>query len=258
MRAMTTDADYPNLSNAPIQEAIISVTIGEHKHASVEATDAACTALAEANLYPNKKPWKGFEAAFEINEGGTMNASHREVSQGIVLSSEDQKNLLHVSNDTLTLNRLHPYGSWEEFSARYKQAWDIYTALLQIQAISSISIRYINNFTIPTTDWEQYLLMRPALQSSCDIDSSIMAMTESFSRYALSSERHIANAVVLLTIKCETPAILRIIMDIEVQSRAGIQDYPGYHAIIDTLNRLRDFKNQIFFSNLPKAKELFS
>ncbi len=252
---MPTNVQYPNLPNAPIEEAIISLTIKKHKHASSEAAEAACQPLA--TLYPNKKPWRGFEAAFEISTDG-VNTSHRELNQGFVLSSDDQKTLLHISRDILSLNRLRPYGSWKKFSSDYKHAWDVYTSSLTVENISNLTIRYINSFTIPTPEWEQYLLMRPVLQSSSAIDPSIMAMGEVFSRYVLASESHMAQAIVLLNIRLENPSNLRVIMDIEVHSKTGISDYPGYHAIIDNLNRLRDFKNQIFFSNLPKAEEQFS
>ena len=67
-----------------------------------------------------------------------------------------------------------------------------------------------------------------------------------------------AQSVVLLTLKPENRDFLSVIMDIEVTSRTPITGYSGYHDITDVLNRLRDFKNQIFFANLPKAESLFS
>jgi hypothetical protein len=74
----------------------------------------------------------------------------------------------------------------------------------------------------------------------------------------LISERHMARSVVQLTLKPENNDSLWVIMDIEVASKTPITDYAGYHEVTDVLNRLRDFKNQIFFANVPKAEELFS
>ena len=252
---MTKLRTYPNLPKAPIEEAIISLTIGRGKHASLQAVEAVCAKLQET--YPHRKSWALKEFAFQVSGTG-MNTSHQERANGFVLSSDDQKKIVHLSQDTLSLNRLKPYGSWDEFAADYKAAWDIFTQPLTIEEINGLTIRYINNFTIPTNNWEEYLLMRPNLQSEGGIDNSTISMEEVFSRYVLVSERHMAQSVVLLTLRPEDNESLRVIMDIEVHSKTHITDYPGYHAVTDVLNRLRDFKNQIFFSNLPKAEELFS
>ena len=251
---MTVPTPYPNLPNAPIEEAIISLTIGQQKHASLEAVERVCVELQKN--YPQRKTWALKEFAFQMSDSG-VNASHQDKANGFVLSSEDQKKIVHLSRDTLSLNRLRPYGSWEDFSADYKAVWEVFSAPLKVEEIKGLTIRYINNFTIPTAGWEEYLLMRPTLQSNSAYDPSIISMGEVFSRYVLVSERHMAESVVSLTLRSENTDHLRVIMDIEVHSRTDISNYPGYHAITDVLNRLRDFKNQIFFSNLPKAQELF-
>lgn len=252
---MIAPTPYPNLPNAPIEEAIISLTIGQQKHASIEEVEKVCAKLKAT--YPQLKPWALNEFAFQISEAG-VNTSHQEKANGFVLSSEDQKKIVHLSRDTLSLNRLRPYGSWEDFSADYKAAWEVFTAPLKIDEITGLTIRYINNFIIPTAGWEEYLLMRPTLQSNSTYDPSVISMGEVFSRYVLVSERHMAKSMVSLTLRSEDTDHLRVIMDIEVHSRTDISNYPGYHAVTDVLNRLRDFKNQIFFSNLPKAQELFA
>jgi uncharacterized protein (TIGR04255 family) len=252
---MTTQRTYPNLPNAPIEEAIISLTIGKQKHASLQVVEAMCEQLK--NTYPQRKNWKIKEFAFEESEGGS-NVSQRERATGFVISSENQKKLLHLSQDTLSINRLKPYGSWDDFSADYKVAWDLFTETLKVEEVSGLTIRYINSFSIPTAGWEEYLLMRPNLQSESVFDASTISMGEVFSRYMLVSERHMARSVVQLTLKPENNDSLWVIMDIEVASKTPITDYAGYHEVTDVLNRLRDFKNQIFFANVPKAEELFS
>lgn len=252
---MTIKSPYPNLPHAPIEEAIISLTIGKQKHASLHEVVELCENLKHS--YPVRKNWKINEFTFEeIDIGSTM--SPREKLTGFVISSENQKMHLHLSQDTLSLNRLKPYGSWAEFAKDYKAAWDIFTEKLNIEVISEISIRYINNFSIPVAGWEGHLHMRPNLQSSSEFDESTISLGEVFSRYVLFSERHMAQSVVNLNLKAETNESLRVIMDIEVGSRMPIFNYSGFHEVKDVLNRLRDFKNQIFFANVPRAEELFA
>jgi len=210
---MTTQRAYPNLPNAPIEEAIISLTIGKQKHASLQEVEALCEKLKD--VYPQRKNWKIKEFAFEESDAGS-NMSQRERATGFVISSENQKKLLHLSQDTLSLNRLKPYGSWDDFSADYKSAWDIFTESLKIEEVSGLTIRYINSFHIPTAGWEEHLLMRPNLQSESVFDDSTISMGEVFSRYVLVSERHMAQSVVHLTLKPENNDSLRVIMDIHM------------------------------------------
>jgi uncharacterized protein (TIGR04255 family) len=252
---MVAQGVYPKLPKAPIEEAIISLSIGKQKHFSLQAVEGLCETLKDT--YPHIKNWKISQLLFEENDT-VSNMSHHEQAKGFVMSSENQKKLLHLSQDTLTLNRLRPYGSWEDFSADYKAAWTIFTEPLKVEEVSSLTIRYINSFLIPTEGWEDHLLMRPSLQNQSVVDDAIISMGEVFSRYLLISERHMAQSVVLLTLKPENRDFLSVIMDIEVTSRTPITGYSGYHDITDVLNRLRDFKNQIFFANLPKAEALFS
>lgn len=252
---MTGQKPYPNLRNAPIEEAIISLTIGKQRHSTLQDVDALCEKLKDA--YPQKKNWAIKEFEFEDNPSG-YNMSQRERANGFVISSENQKKLLHLSQNTLSLNCLKPYVSWEVFTSDYKAAWDIYTESLEIEEISNLSIRYINSFSIPTLGWDEYLLMRPNLQSESPYDQSTISMGEVFSRYSLYSAGHSAESVVLLTLRPENNDYLKVIMDIEVVSRSPITDYSDYHEVTDVLNRLRDFKNQIFFANVPKAEEMFA
>ena len=252
---MVAQSVYPKLPKAPIEEAIISLTIGKQKHPSLQDVEGLWETLKDT--YPHIKNWKIKQLLFEENDMGS-NMSHHEQAKGFVISSQNQKNLLHLSQDTLTLNRLKPYGSWDDFSEAYKAAWTIFTEPLKVAEVSSLTIRYINSFRIPTEGWEDHLLMRPSLQSQSAVDDAVISMGEVFSRYFLISERHMAQSVVLLTLKPENRDFLSVIMDIEVTSRTPITGYSGYHDITDVLNRLRDFKNQIFFANLPKAESLFS
>lgn len=252
---MKTSSGYPNLPKAPIEEAIISITIGKNKYDTLKEVGAVCTKLKSA--YPQQKPWTLNEFSLKMSADG-VDSSHQQKENGFVLSSENQKKIIHLNTETLSLNRLRPYGSWEDFSSDYKSAWDVFSAPLKIKEIAGLTIRYINSFVIPTVGWEEYLLMRPTLQHNNAYDTSTISMGEVFSRYVLVSERHMADSMVSLTLKPENTDTLRVIMDIEVHSRASISNYTGYHEVTDVLSRLRDFKNQIFFSNLPKAEELFS
>ena len=246
---------YPHLPKPPIEEAIIRLTLaneGGHSAESLEKTGSALEAV-----YPQRKNWTLKEVAFQMNDT-SFNTSHSERAKGFLLSSDDQKKMVHITPNIVALHCLKPYKSWDAFSKDYETAWGIYTHPLNIQGIKDIAIRYINQFQMPMLNWGDYLLLRPNMESANRFDESTIAMGEVFSRYVLVSEAYQAESVVLLTIRPTNTEHLTVIMDIEVKSRTSIRDYPDYYVITESLNRLRNFKNQIFFSNLPKAEEMFS
>jgi uncharacterized protein (TIGR04255 family) len=245
---------YPNLQKAPIEEAIISITIDREKHSSLQAIEEICSNFV---AHPRRNIIRMNEVVVEHTDD-SFSASQKNKDSGFALSTEDNKEILQVSVDTLSLHRLNPYISWENLEKSYKEAWEIYTSSLSIEKIKDLAIRYINSFPIPTENWSQNILMHPNIATENEVDSSKMFLVDTFSRHILTSEKYAAEATVLLHIKHESQNSLRVIMDIGVRSRTGISNFPKYDAITETFNRLRNFKNQIFFSNVPKAAELFS
>jgi len=247
---------YPNLPNAPIQEAIISLALGKGQKHNESSLESVCKVLKKS--YPKESPLLVNKVNFSFNDEG-METSHQKEKQGYALSAENKTRFLRMSRDSLTLNCLKPYVSWESFADKYKEAWGEYIKPLdEVSDISLISIRYINSFRIPTVNWEDYILMAPKFETTNKYDDTAAISTgDFFSRYLFISEKYMAQSGVLLTIRPLNKDSLEVIMDIEVASRTTIKNYSGYHDITDVLNRLRNFKNQIFFSNIPKAEELF-
>ncbi|MBE8233530.1 MAG: TIGR04255 family protein [Endozoicomonadaceae bacterium] len=247
--------DYPKLKNAPIEEAIIGLVIdGKNLDNSMDSIRMICSKL-EKN-YPTCEDWIAGEISFNINDA-ELNTSHKKDQRGSVLKSNDEKSIVHIGKDTLALHRLKPYISWLDFESDYKYVWNLFEKGIKVQKIKNILIRYINKFTIPIDGWDQRLLMHPNIQCRNECDDSVISIGGFFSKYILFSDRHSAKAVTLLDLKVINNVDLEVVMDIEVQDIADNISYSGYSTVTDTLNRLRAFKNHIFFSNLPNAEELF-
>jgi uncharacterized protein (TIGR04255 family) len=77
-----------------------------------------------------------------------------------------------------------------------------------------------------------------------------------FMRLLIPDERSNCNAIVTETMEPPQQNFLPLILDIDVFREAAFD--VNATEIWDTLERLRDFKNQIFFKSITdKAKELF-
>ena len=246
---------YPNLNNAPIAEAIFSVEVVPTKQCDMNCLKDVCAQLS--SVYTSEpEEWLSIEGAFTIKDGG-VSTSHTSEKIGYIIKSPDEKSILHVGKNSLVLNKLKPYTNWQDLSAQFEDAWNIYVKSVMPNAVNRIGVRYINNFEIPIEKWNENLLMYPVMNTGNQLDSSSISMGDVFSRYGLKSDRYVAESIVMLHIKVNNLNNLSIIMDIDVKSVDKITNYSGYHEIKDVADRLRDFKNQIFFSNVPNAEELF-
>ncbi len=79
--------------------------------------------------------------------------------------SEDEKTLVQLDKGRLSIHRLKPYQSWEQFYSLIKLVFDAYAKNIKIKSIERIGLRYINNFEIPLpiSNMEQHLNLHPAI-----------------------------------------------------------------------------------------------
>jgi len=114
--------------------------------------------------YPKKKQQIGL--SLEIH------GSPQEVQQQIgnptprmQFLSEDEKSLIQLSTDALSINKLKPYQSWEVFKKTILSTLTAYVDVNQPKGIRRIGIRYINRIEIPAAvvKIEDYLLATPSL-----------------------------------------------------------------------------------------------
>jgi uncharacterized protein (TIGR04255 family) len=82
--------------------------------------------------------------------------------------TEDEKTLVQVGPDVLTVNKLKPYSSWGEFKPLIRDALAVYSDIAKPKCIRRLGLRYINRIEIPAgeVDVEQYLLAHPRIPES--------------------------------------------------------------------------------------------
>lgn len=81
----------------------------------------------------------------------------------------DEGALIQIGPNTVAVNHLKPYSSWETFKQMIDRALDVYRQVANPQAISRIGLRYINRLEFPglqSVDIERFLLAAPAVPSA--------------------------------------------------------------------------------------------
>ncbi len=236
----------PSLSKAPIVEGLIDLRVERSSRASVDAF----VALAEnfAAEFPSRKQRSRFMAQIHFGPGAAP-ASSKEEADGVVLRSVDEKWVVQLHLDGLTVSRLQPYGSWADLLAKSTEWWGRYRDVAQPDKVIRIATRFINRIPLPPGEpFDRTFLTMFTLGPTLP-----QAVTGYLQRVVIPFEADAAVAV--LTQSLEGDAA-ECILDIDVSAERpnGFREDETWQKI-DVLRRL---KNQLFFGSLTtEALERF-
>lgn len=151
--------------NPPIQEAVCEVHPVLPKPLSKEEIDRMGPIWKKD--YPHQQTVEEKALRVEIALGKSK-TSEEIVGHKLFAKSEDGKNIVQLASSLFAVNRLPPYGGWEEtfrdiILKRFKEA----QALLGFSAISRINLRYINRIELPEAalTWKQWFATSPPIPS---------------------------------------------------------------------------------------------
>jgi uncharacterized protein (TIGR04255 family) len=152
-----------SVESYPIVEAICEFRFGGNS-----PWDMAIPGLLFGKLeeeYPERKQIRLIQE--DLRPGPTGPERRVEVIDRMQLVAPDQKSLLQVNQNLLTVNRLAPYDKWEAFKPRIEQALKVYRDIAQPTGLDRIGLRYINRLSIPGDKAvvEDYFNFYPHLQS---------------------------------------------------------------------------------------------
>jgi uncharacterized protein (TIGR04255 family) len=246
-------AEQSTLRNAPIMEALIDIRIGIKEGFDVNRFLSLHEAITDQ--YPEKKTRHKWEGRFELKRGEALVSSGTEAVDGYIFTSADEKQLFQARVDGFTFNRLRPYEKWDSFRDEAFRLWRLYRDLTSPQIIR-VALRYINKFDIPLfpyplRDFSEYLTAAPI------VPEELPQGVSSFLTRLIIHDPGI-DAAAIITQALEQiidPKFLPIILDIDAFRQKEV--FSEEEAWL-TLEKLRHFKNRIFFASITeKAKELF-
>ncbi|HHT9111297.1 MAG TPA: TIGR04255 family protein [Candidatus Brocadiaceae bacterium] len=242
---------YPILSKAPIAEALIDIRVKARENLKVEQFDSICNSISRE--YPVKKTRSKLEGRLEFKKGESPLSAATETIDGYIFTSADQKQIFQARLDGFTFNRLKPYETWERFRDEARRLWGKYREVTSPE-ITRVALRYINKmeFPLPVKDFGNYLAAPPT------VPAGLSQGVSSFLTRVVIHEPEIGAAGIITQAleQIINPNVLTIILDIDVfkQKSEGITEEEAWQ----TLEKLRHFKNKIFFESITeKARELF-
>jgi uncharacterized protein (TIGR04255 family) len=240
-----------HLERAPISEALIDIRVRPREGVELGAVQELVKSI---DGYQSQGPIITLQTRWMFSEqhGVQEQSESREI--GIRLQS-DQKYVLQLRTDGLTLSRLEPYETWEKLVTEGKRLWEIYRRSLEPDMVMRVATRYINLLKLPMSQggqFEEYLTKPPQVP-----DGLPQAVQGFMQRVALWKPEIDARAnVIQLLQDGPVPADhVPIVIDIDVYKQVELHPESDLWKL---LGDLRVFKNEIFFAHLTdRAVGLF-
>lgn len=240
------------LRNAPIREAIIDLRVAP----TIEPSKVAKVVEGLKGTFPKQDTLRQGTFGFEIASGELKTSTIESGIRGSLLASEDGKYVVQMRSDGFTFSRLPPYETWEVMRQMAAPLWDTYVSGAGISTVSRIAVRYINVMPLPLPigDFDEYLTAPPEIPAALPQE-----LAGFFSRVIIVNRNVDALAVVTQALEPQADQKVPVILDIDAYREIPAAEWGANDPRIwETLDQLREFKNQIFFESITeKTAELF-
>ncbi len=225
-------ANERNLKHAPITEAVIDLRV-KARGDFVSYIPALRTAFLES-----------FGTVEE--QAGDQIGPH-----GLIFPKTPQSEAVQTSESGFAFSKLRPYTSWEDVLDSARRYWAVYRQVVNVEVVSRIGVRYINQFHVRSDEGlGEYLTSPPQVPETV----AGLEVTNTLSRFVLKSDAAVS-ARALYSTRADDSGKL-VIIDVDA-SKLGDFD-PDTFGMWQTLEELRRMKNRIFFGSITeRAAEEF-
>jgi len=244
--------EWPRFGNAPISEAILDIRVTLPPYVEVQRLASFQNPIRAR--YPLSRRRTALPTDVGLREGGVQVVPSTTVSDGYLFSTEDRLQTVQVRMDGFTFNRLKPYDRWTTFRDEARALWALYREVARPERVTRLALRYINRIAIPLpiTDFSEWVRTTPEIAPG--LPQNLQSF---FMRLEIPYEPIGGLAIVTETIERPEGNRLPFLLDINVITRGDLSTDDPY--VWDAFDRLRDFKNEIFFKSVTdRAKELFA
>lgn len=243
--------EYQVLKKAPITEALIDIRVKLQPEIDVKDIDSIHEPIKKE--YPEKQDQRMSQIQFELKAGEDLVKPVSTKIIGYRYISSDKKQIFQARLDGFTFSRLHPYTNWEELRNEAHRLWLLYKEITRPDLITRVALRYINNLNIslPMRDFSDYLTAPPVVPEGLP-----QGVSSFLTRIVIHEPSIGANAIITQALEPVVGEVAPVILDIDVFKLRpeGMEEKEAW----DAIEKLRHFKNQIFFKSIThKLKEMY-
>lgn len=235
---------HPHLSRAPIREALLDIRVRPRPGLESDQLRELIEVLRPE--FPKSSERRRMSVEF-----GTSPPRQERRDLGIdaiVLKSDDELSVCQLRESGFTFNRIAPYESWGRMFPVAMKSWTAFRKLTEPLEISRLAVRYINSIPCPATmrSVEEVLTAGPSIPTG--VSSTLSAF---LTRVTMHDDRRDVSANVVQALELGADRGASIILDIDAFSQLALP--VDSERIEGTFERLRDYKNEIFFGSLTEA-----
>lgn len=243
-------ASVRHLTKAPIVEAIVDLRVKASPDFDVRSLEAVHSQIK--SRFPKLNRYHVQQASFSLTSTSAPEVVATELGlQGFVIKSDDEREIAQFRVDGFTFSRLKRYTSWREVVDTALDLWKRYVSLASPLAVTRVALRYVNRIELAgDLPLDEYLTAGPRIPSSLPDE-----ITGFLSRVFLTdknTDRHAIITQVLEPRVSNEPLNLLLDIDVYNEFKDAAATNLDFDGIIKSLDRLHDFKNQVFFASLTE------
>jgi uncharacterized protein (TIGR04255 family) len=244
--------DMTPLKSPPIVEAVFGIETEHAPEFQIESVFASLDRSA-FNSYPELREGRKNNRSF--TDDGKMSTLVDNRVEAYQLYSDDKKQVLQFRESGISLNRLAPYGSFDEYIEELRLRWNQFVGFAKPLKVKTLELRYINRILIPIEDgragFQDYIKIAPKLSISKPTDNSAISFRGL--RCELFGEEKETNNQIVLGLATEQIAreSLPFVFDLRATNQTGFSpdDWPK---MADAFQQLRRLKNNWFLNSLSE------
>jgi len=162
---------HPAYENPPVIE-----TVCEMQFVPGEDWDSTVPGLIYKQMsddFPDRETRKNVDVR-PVQKKNGQGVQHQ-VQERTIFKNAEESTFIQLAPQTLIINKLTPYGSWDEFKAIIRQAFDAYNDIQEPNGFHTLSLRYINKFEVRAEmdEFDEYFNIYP--QTGPEFDGSFSA-----------------------------------------------------------------------------------
>ncbi len=236
---------WPNLSNAPIIEAIIEFQFSVSDNVTIEMLQEVADVLKADFPQQEEKRSSIFKAV--IKSSGPETEVHDGGLVGISAKSSDDKNIVQLFRDRFSFSQLPPYQNWEMLEENAIKIWKIFLDKTKIDGVNRVGVRFINKIELdlPLGDFNDFIVGAPT------IPDGLPQFLGAFDiRLIIPNKEIEADGIINMSMNGldKKKNVVPVILDLDVGKTGHIlSDEESLH---NTLADLRSYKNELFFRNI--------
>lgn len=231
--------EYPNLVNAPVQEALIDFRVRLPPDVRPDTLRRLADGLKEE--YPKVTSIRQFEGQIQIRDEVPVSTQAGPRLLGYRLESDDGRHVAQIRVDGFTFSRLAPYESWDRMIENAWIVWKPFVEATKPLGIERVATRFINRIALPSSGQLGDILRAPPQVTEGRMEAFLF-------RYQLAVGDGATAVVSLATADSPEQAV---ILDIDCFVRRSLSPTDS-KMIRRYLEKVRDSKNRIFFRALTQ------